>query len=73
MLVAIKSTEIIVIMTEISKDFVYWKIVKEYLPRVCALLENLFKQTQTTKIIAVSENVVKYSATFKLQMALIER
>ena len=74
MLVAIKSVEVIKTITLISKDFVYWKIVKEYLPRICGLLENLFKQTlKSTKILVVKESVIKHSIAFKLQLALVER
>ncbi|CAK5116379.1 unnamed protein product [Meloidogyne enterolobii] len=74
MLVAIKSVEVIKTITLISKDFVYWKIVKEYLPRICGLLENLYKQTlKSTKILVVKESVIKHSVAFKLQLALVER
>ncbi|KAL7074343.1 hypothetical protein ACQ4LE_006278 [Meloidogyne hapla] len=73
MLVAIKSVDVIKTISSISKDFVYWKIVKEYLPRICALLEGLYKQTiKTTKIVVVKESVIKHSVAFKLQLALVE-
>uniref|UniRef100_A0A914GYD2 Kinesin motor domain-containing protein n=1 Tax=Globodera rostochiensis TaxID=31243 RepID=A0A914GYD2_GLORO len=65
-IVLAKAIEAVLCVCRLSKDFVYWKIVHEFMPRAETLLQILLKESQNLG------KLYAQTATYKLQCAMLD-
>ena len=70
-LVAIKALDVIETMCQLSKDFIYWKIVNDFLPRIVILLEKLCPEISVKHNDSLQRR--RQSVAYKLQFSLFDR
>lgn len=69
-LVAIKALDVIETMCQLSKDFIYWKIVNDFLPRIVILLEKLCPEISVKHNDSLQRR--RQSVAYKLQFSLFD-